>query len=185
MNTSPYLRLFASSFELWKQHLVNLLLLSALFLLLCWIPLLNLALCAGYIRYTLRLCRQEQAEIGELFRAWDCFVPLLIYAMLLLVIHFILSLLPGIGLLLATLGLIATLPGVVAVIENRMDTVTALKWSLHTVRCDPVGWSVAIIGAGFISSLGALFFGLGALFTLPLACLLFLCQYQRHQPQWY
>lgn len=177
--------LFAASFELWKKHLLELLLISGLFLLLCWIPLLNLALSAGYIRYILRLCRHEQAEVGELFRAWDCFIPLLLYALLLFVIHFLLGLLPIVGVLLAAAALIITVPGYVAVIENRMDTITAFKWSLDTVRCDPVGWGVTVICAGFISSLGALFFGFGALFTLPLASILFLNQYLRHQPHWY
>ncbi|MCD6526510.1 MAG: hypothetical protein J7K75_05940 [Desulfuromonas sp.] len=176
--------LFTSSYELWKQHLGNLLLLSALFLLLCWIPLLNLALSAGYIRYILRLCRNEQVEIGELFRAWDCFIPLLLYALLQLVIHFFLGVLPLIGVPLAAAALIVTVPGTIAVIENRMDTITAFKWSLNTVRHDPVGWSVTLVAAALLFSLGTLFFGLGALLTLPLATILFLNQYLRHQPHW-
>lgn len=187
--TPPFLaiisEIFSTSFLRWKDNVGPLTLLTVLFVLLCWIPVLNVALSVGYVRYLLRLCRGEQVEIGELFRGWDCFLPALLYALVLSVSYFILSWLPGIGILLATVVVLAALPGYVAVLENRMDGVTAFKWSLETIRQDPFNWGVILISSSFLFSLGALFFGLGVLITLPLATLIFICQYLRHQPDWY
>jgi len=177
--------LFATSFQRWRDNVGPLTLLTILFCLLAWIPLLNIALSAGYVRYLLKLSRGEQTELGELFRSWDCFLPTLLYAIVLSVGYFLISLLPLFGVLLATALVLITLPGYVAVVENRMDVTTAFQWSTDTLRSDPLNWAIVLISCSFLFSLGALFFGLGLLITLPLATLIFISQYLRHQPDWY
>ncbi|EAT14399.1 hypothetical protein HTZ97_06810 [Desulfuromonas acetoxidans] len=177
--------LFATSFQRWRDHVGPLTLLTILFCLLAWIPVLNIALSVGYIRYLLKLSRGEEADLGDLFRGWDCFLPALLYAVVLSVGYFLISLLPVLGVLLATLLVLVTLPGYVAVVENRMDVTTAFRWSTETLRSDPLNWGIILISCSFLFSLGALFFGLGLLITLPLATLIFICQYLRHQPDWY
>lgn len=174
--------LFTNSVRQWKQSLIPLVIVTLLLLLLTWIPLLNLVIAAGYCRYILRLCRNETAETGELFRAWDCLIPLLLYSVILVVISFILMIIPIFGVIIATLLTSITLPGFIAIVDRKMGIIAALKWSVSTILDDPIGWGFTLICSIILTSLGALLFGLGALFTIPLATIIFIQQYLHHQP---
>ena len=174
--------MFMTSFGLWKQQLGKLIILTLLLLVLCWIPLVNLVLGAGYSRCILRLCRGENFEVGDLFRAWDCFVPLLMFAIILVLASLLLSIIPVVGIPIASVLTAITIPGFIAVTEHRLGAVDGFKWSFTTLLEDPVGWLIALVFASVLSSLGALFFGLGALFTMPLAAIIYTNQYLKHQP---
>ena len=173
---------FMTSFGLWKQNMGQLVILTLLLLLLCWIPLVNLVLCAGYVRCILRLCRGEQFETADMFRAWDCFVPLLTYAVILVLASILLSIIPIVGIPVASVLSAIAMPGFIAVTEHRLGAIDAFKWSFNTLLDDPVGWLIALVLSSVLSSLGALFFGLGALFTLPLAAIIYTSQYLKHLP---
>ena len=180
--TSPR-ELFTGSLRLWKQSLGPLVVLTLLLLVLAWAPLLNLVMAAGYSRYILHICRNEPAETSDLFRAWDCLIPLLIYSVVLVVISFVLMIIPIVGVIIATLLTSITLPGFVAIVDQRMGIIDALKWSVSTIRNDLIGWGVALLCPIILTSLGTFLFGLGALFTIPLATIIFIQQYLRHQPR--
>ena len=175
--------LFTGSFRLWKQSLGSLVVLTLLLLVLAWIPLLNLVMAAGYCRYILHLCRNETAETSELFRAWDCLIPLLIYSIVLVAISFVLMIIPIVGVIIATLLTSITLPGFIAIVDQRMGVIDALQWSVSTILDDPIGWGFTLLCSIILTSLGTLLFGLGALFTIPLATIIFIQQYLRHQPR--
>ncbi|MEA3465180.1 MAG: hypothetical protein U9R29_04120 [Thermodesulfobacteriota bacterium] len=174
--------LFTGSLRLWKQSLGPLVILTLLLLVLAWIPLLNLVMAAGYCRYILHLCRNEAAETSDLFRTWDCLIPLLIYSIVLVVISFVLMIIPIIGVIIATLLTSITLPGFVAIVDRQMGVIDALQWSFTTIQNDLIGWGFTLLCSIILTGLGTLLFGLGALFTIPLATIIFVQQYLHHQP---
>jgi len=178
------LELFSLAFSTWKNNLISVVLASAVYCVVFWIPVVNVAFTAGYTRFLLKTIRGEQTAIADIFKAWDCFISLFIYTIILIVAHMILGVIPAVGFLLSMALTVITTAGFVAVAENRMTAIDAFKYSYAAFKGDMMGWGFAVLVGGFISGLGAILFGIGIVLTVPLGALLMLHQYQRQQGVW-
>ena len=91
-----------AAFTVWKENLGDLVILTLVFLLICWIPVANIGFIAGYTRSLLKVARgQGKAQVGDLFNAWDCFVDLFVFVLINLIIVIVLHFIPVLGTLAA------------------------------------------------------------------------------------
>ncbi len=169
--------------RLWGGNFGNLLVLSLVFLLVCWIPIANVGFLAGYIRAVLKVARGEQAEAGDIFRAWDCFGDLFVYLLLVLVAQFALNHVPGIGQVAGFVLSVVVAPGMYGIIDRRMKFMDAFRWSFESIRGDLVGWLLAVLIGGIFMAVGALLLGIGIIITLGWGSLVMALQYDREQPR--
>jgi len=174
---------FIAAMFIWKMTLSDLAVLTLVFLLVCWVPIANIGFFAGYTRSILKVARGEgRAEVGDIFKAWDCFGNLLVYVILLVIASAILHLVPVLG-ALATLALgVVAAPGLYAIIDGKLGTVDAIKWSIQTIQAKPADWVLAFIAGYFISMLGLVLLGIGIILTLPLGTLILVQQYESAKP---
>jgi hypothetical protein len=171
---------FSTVFNLWKENLTDLILVTLVFLLICWIPVVNVGFIAGYTRSLTRVVRgQGRPAVGDLFAAWDCFGSLFIYLFLFLIASVILHFVPVIGSIASlALGFLA-MPGVFAIIDRRIDVTDAVKWSLATIQADFVNWLLVYCAGNVIMVAGFMALVICALLTVPFAQLLVIRQYER------
>lgn len=173
-----------SALRLWQAHLGELAVLSLVLLLVIWIPVLNLAFVAGYVRALGKLARHEgRPEVKELFQAWDCLGSLLVYVVLLGVATAILGWVPLLGpWAAAALGFVAY-PGFYRIIDRSTSFEEAGpfevgRWSLRAIQARPVAWLLSCLLGGCIAAVGSLLFFIGLTLTLPLGCLIAILQYE-------
>ncbi|MBT0893927.1 zinc ribbon domain-containing protein [Geobacter hydrogenophilus] len=169
--------------RLWTGNFGNLLILSLVFVLVCWIPIANVGFLAGYIRAILKVARGEKAEAGDIFRAWDCFGDLFVYLLLVLVAQFALNHVPGIGQVAGFVLAVVVTPGMYGIIDRRMKFMDAFRWSLEAIKGDLVGWLLAVLIGGIFMAVGALLLGIGIIITLGWGSLVMALQYDREQPR--
>lgn len=158
--------IFKSATGLWKRNLMDLAVLSLALCFLIWIPILQVAFLAGYLRALLKVIRGRKVEVGELFSAWDCFGGLLVYLVLVAVVVFILGLVPVLGGLAGLAVAVVATPGMFAVIDRRSPPLEAARWGWNVFRADMVTWALVVVLGGLLSGLGVLVLGIGIIVTL-------------------
>ena len=171
------------SLNIWKENLTDLVLMTLVFMLVAWIPIVNIGFIAGYTRSLLKVSRGKgKAQVGDIFNAWDCFGNLFVYLLLLLIASVVLHLIPVIGTLASlAIGFLA-MPGMYAVIDGRKGAIDSIKWSIETIQANFVPWLLAYIVGTVISCAGFLLLIVGALLSLPLGQLVVIQQYDRSKP---
>lgn len=158
--------IFKSATGLWKRNLMDLAVLSLALCFLIWIPILQVAFLAGYLRALLKVIRGRKVEVGELFSAWDCFGGLLVYLVLLAVVVFLLGLVPVLGGLAGLAVAVVATPGMFAVIDRGAPPMEAARWSWNVFRADMLTWALVVVLGGLLSGLGVLALGIGIIVTL-------------------
>lgn len=171
---------FSRIFDLWKNNLSDLVLISLVFLLICWIPVVNIGFIAGYTRSLTKVVRgQGRAAVGDLFHAWDCFGSLFVYLFLYLLAAIILHFVPIIGSLASlALGFLA-LPGIFAIIDRNLGAFEACKWSIDSIQADFLNWFLVYLVSNVIMVAGFMALVICGVLTLPFAQLLAIQQYEK------
>lgn len=172
--------IFNSTLNIWKNNLTDLVVLSLVFLLICWIPIANIGFIAGYSRSLLKVSRGEgRARVGDLFNAWDCFGELFVYLFLYLLAAIILHFVPFIGSLASVALGFLMVPGMYAIIDRKKGAIDAYKWGLETIQADFVNWLLVYVVGNLFIFAGFLIFFIGVVVTAPLGQLLIIYQYER------
>jgi len=175
--------LFTTALDNWKANLVDLVILTLVFMLVVWIPFANIGFIAGYTRSVMKVARgQGRPQVGDLFNAWDCFGNLLAYFILNLIAVVILHFVPVVGSLAAmAFGFLVT-PGLYAIVDNKLGVVDAYKWSLETIQADFVNWLLAYLVGNVIACAGLIVLFIGIIVTAPFGALITIQQYERVKP---
>lgn len=178
LNSNDFGDLFTRALNIWKEQLVDLILLTLVFVLIVWIPFANIGFIAGYTRSLMKVARGEgKARIGDLFNAWDCFADLLIYLIFFLAAGFILHFVPIIGPLATALLGFLVCPGLYAIIDKRHGAVDAFTWGVGSIQANFVTWLLVYLVGSIVSCTGAILFGIGIILTAPLGTLIIIQQY--------
>lgn len=176
--------LFTSAMNIWKDNLGDLVLLTIVFMLVVWIPIVNIGFITGYTRSMIKVTRgQGKVQVGDLFNAWDCFGNLLVYSILTLITIVVLSFVPILGQLAALALGFAVAPGIYAIIDNKRCPIDAFKWSLNTIQTNFVNWLLVYLVGNIIACLGLIALLIGVIVTAPLGTLLNIQQYERVKPE--
>ncbi len=175
--------MFNATFTIWKENLGDLVILTLVFLLLCWIPIANIGFIAGYTRSLLKVARgQGNAQVGDLFNAWDCFGNLLVFVLINLVAIIVLHFIPFLGPLAAIVLGFVVVPGGFLIIDKRRGFVEAYTWCFETIRADFVNWLIAYLIGNIVACAGFIAFFIGIILTAPLGELFIIQQYERVKP---
>lgn len=181
--SSNFVDQFNAALIIWKMNLGDLAVLTLVLLLLIWIPLANIGFLAGYLRAILKVARGEgRAEVGDLFKAWDCFGNLLVYAVLIFVASAVLNVVPLLGALASAALGFAALPGFYLIVDRNQNFMDAFKWGIARIQANPVDWLLTYIVGLVISSIGSLLLFIGVILTMPLGSLIFCQQYENSKP---
>jgi len=180
---SDFAELFTSAVNVWKANLVDLIVLSLVFMLVVWIPIANVGFISGYTRSLLKVARgQGRAQVGDLFNNWDCFANLLAYLVLNLVAMVVLHFVPIIGPLAAMVLGFFVAPGMYAIIDKDFGVIEAYKWSFESIQANFVNWLLAYLVGNVISCAGMIALFVGIIVTAPLGGLIYIQQYEKVKP---
>lgn len=170
-------------FNLWKSNLADIVVLTLVFILVCWIPVVNVGFIAGYTRSLTKVVRgQGRANVGDIFSAWDCFGNLFVYLALYLLAAFILHFVPVVG-SLATLALgFLAMPGIFAIIDRNMGPFEACKWGIDSIQSDFTSWFLAYLVSNIVIFAGFVALIICSVLTIPFAQMLVIQQYERVKP---
>jgi len=172
--------LFITSMNVWKANLMDLVILTLVFMLVVWIPFANIGFIAGYTRSLMRVARgQGRPRVGDLFNAWDCFGNLLLYFILNLIVGVILHFVPIVGTLASLVFGFMVAPGLYAIIDNRCGAMDAYKWSFASIQANPVNWLLAYMVGNVVACAGLIFIFVGIIVTAPFGALITIHQYER------
>lgn len=174
--------IFTNATNIWKDNLGDLVLVTLVFCLVAWIPFANVGFITGYYRSILKLVRgQGKPQVGDIFNAWDCFASLLGLLVLAFVAAIILSLIPLLGSLAGMALSIVLAPGMYAIIDRKIGTIDAIKWSIETIKKDWLNWLLAALVGGVITSIGAIALLVGIIVTIPWGTIITATQYERRK----
>ena len=172
-----------TAFSLWKENLADLVVLTLVFLLLCWIPIANIGFIAGYTRSLLKVARgQGKARVGDLFNAWDCFANLFVFVLINLIIVIVLHFIPILGTLASIALGFVLVPGGFLIIDKGRSAVDAYSWCMETIQADFVNWLLVYLVGNVIIAAGLVAIFIGIILTLPLGELIIIQQYERVKP---
>lgn len=158
-------RWIGAGWELVKADMGTYVLAALIFFVLSGVPLIQGALIAGFHIYTMKKIMGRRAELGDLFKGFNFFIPTLVA-----------SLLIGAFTFLGTLFCI--IPGLVVaaslkftylfIVDKRMDFWPAMQASHAVVKQDYFGFTMFLLLAFLVNVLGLLCFVVGLLVTVPL-----------------
>ena len=158
-------RWIGEGWELVKADLGNYIVISLLFAVLSGVPLIQGPLIAGFHIFTMKKLMGRNAEIGDLFKGFNFFVPTLVASLL-------------IGLFTFAGTLLCLIPGLVVaamykftylfIVDKRMDFWPAMQASHAVVKNDYFGFTMFMILAFLVNLLGVLCCIVGLLVTIPL-----------------
>jgi uncharacterized membrane protein len=120
----------------------------------------------GYMRMIKVEDEGGKAEIADVFKGFDDFVPALLAVLLsslIVSVGFLFCILPG----LLIMALVPTAAYLVAVGE--MDGVNAIKRAFGAVKENLLGAFICSLILGIVGSLGAILCGIGIIITMPIA----------------
>ena len=119
----------------------------------------------GYMRMIKVEDEGGKAEIADVFKGFDDFVPALLAVLLssiIVSVGFMFCILPG----LLVMALVPTAAYLVAVGEK--DGVNAIKRAFSAVKENLLGAFICSLILGIVGSLGAIFCGIGIIITMPI-----------------
>jgi len=175
--------IFNNAMNVWKDNLMDLIILTLVFFLLVWIPIANVGFIAGYTRSLMKVARgQGKAEVGDLFNSWDCFSNLLIYLVLNFIAMIILHFIPFIGPLAGLAFGFIVAPGMYAIIDNKCSAMDAYKWSLESIQNNFLNWLLAYLVGNAIAFVGMVALFIGIIVTAPFGALIYINQYEKVKP---
>jgi hypothetical protein len=158
-------RWIGEGWALVKADLSNYIVISLLFALLSGVPLISGALIAGFHIFTLKKIMGRKAEIGDLFKGFNFFVPTLVASLLIGLFTFagtLLCLIPG--LVVAAMYKFAYL----FIVDKRMDFWPAMQASHAVVKNDYFGFTMFLLLAFLVNLLGVLCCFVGVFVTIPI-----------------
>lgn len=120
----------------------------------------------GYMRMIKREDEGTKAEIADVFKGFDDFVPALLAVLvssIIVGIGFMLCFIPG----LLIMALVPTAAYLVAVGEK--DGINAIKRAWDAVKANLLGSVFCALVLGIVGSIGGLLCGIGMIITLPIA----------------
>lgn len=170
--------LFTRATNLWKDNLGNLVVFTLVFVLVGWIPIVNVAFFSGYLRGLLSLTRGGKPAPGDIFSAWDCFGNAFLYALLFFIAVIAAGHVPFFGRLAQCAVTVLGTPGFYKIIDGNMKAADAIQWSIATIQRHPVPWLLAVLVGGLLGSSGTLALFIGIIITLPWGILLIIQQYE-------
>jgi hypothetical protein len=173
----------SDTFNLWKTNLSDLVVLTLVFVLVCWIPIANVGFIAGYTRSLIKVARgRGRAQVGDLFNAWDCFGNLFVYLLLYVIAAVILHFVPVIGSLASIILGFLAVPGMYVIIDRNLGAVDAGKWGVESIQADFLNWFLAYLVGHVIILAGFVLLFIGVVLTAPLGSLILIRQYERVKP---
>jgi hypothetical protein len=183
LETTDFAGMFNNAFTIWKNNLGDLAIMTLVFMLVCWIPIVNIGFTAGFTRSVIKVSRgQGRAKVGDIFNSWDCFGALFVYLILFIIAVIILSLVPIIGWLASMALGFLVVPGIYGIIDARMGAVEAFKWGIETIKADFLNWFLAYLVGYVINIAGVIVLLIGVILSTPLATLIIIQQYERCKP---
>ncbi len=171
--------LFNRATNLWKDNLGDLVVFTLVFVLVGWIPIVNVAFFAGYLRGLMKLNRGGKPEPANLFSAWDCFGNAFVYALLFFIAMIAAGHVPFFGRLAQCAVTILGTPGFYRVVDRNANAIDAMQWGFATIQRHPVPWLLAVLVGGLIGSSGMIALFFGVIITLPWGILLIIQQYEK------
>jgi uncharacterized membrane protein len=150
--------------ELVKQDMGNYVLITLIFFLVSSVPLIQGALIAGFHIFTMKKLMGRRAEIGDLFKGFNFFIPTLVAALLIGLFTFfgtILCIIPG--LVVAAVYKFTYL----FIVDKRMDFWPAMEASHAVVKNDYFGFTMFLLLIILVDLLGVLCCVVGILVAMP------------------
>src|SRR5437764_2183726 len=157
-------RWIGAGWEMVKADIGNLILVGLVFLLLSGVPLIQGALIAGFHYYFLKRLLGRPAELADLFKGFNFFVPTLVASLL-------------IGLFVFGGTLLCIIPGLVVaamykftylfIIDKRMDFWQAMQASHAVAKNDYFGFTMFLLLTVLVNLLGLLCCIVGLLVSIP------------------
>jgi zinc-ribbon domain len=147
-----------------KKDIGNYALIALLFFLLNGVPLIQGALIAGFHIFTMKKLMGRNAEVGDLFKGFNFFIPTLVASLLIGIFTFggtLLCVIPG--LVIAAMYKFTYL----FILDKRMDFWPAMQASHAVVKNDYFGFTMFLILAFLVNLLGLLCCVVGLFFTVP------------------
>jgi len=158
-------RWIGEGWTLVKADLGNYIVMALLFVLLSGVPLIQGALVAGFHIFTMKKLMGRPAELGDLFKGFNLFIPTLVASLL-------------IGLFTFAGTLLCIIPGMVVaamykftylfIVDKKMDFWPAMQASHAMVKNDYVGFTLFLVLAFLVNVLGVLCCIVGVLVTIPI-----------------
>lgn len=164
---------------LWKDNLGDVVVFTLVFTLVGWLPIVNAAFIAGYIRGLQSLTRGVKPRTGDIFRAWDCFGNTLAYCLILLAAVIVAGFIPFFGPVAQFAVTLFGTPGLYHVVDRDINAIEALKWSINSVQKHFVPWLLSVLVGGILGSIGLIALLVGVIVTLPWGTLLIIQQYEK------
>ena len=172
-------------FNLYKENLVTLVLATIFALVISTVTIGILAgpMIAGLALLILELKdgKAPRPEAGRIFKGFDYFLNSLLFVIVwglaILIGSLILGIIPLVG-QLASLFFVSAVQaflmfGIFLIVDRRMDFQAASKDSINTVKTNFWPFFGVSAVAGLIGSIGAVAFGIGIVFTIPIqGCIL-------------
>ncbi|MBV8732377.1 MAG: zinc-ribbon domain-containing protein [Acidobacteriia bacterium] len=158
-------RWLGAGWEIVKADLGNYLLISLIFILLNGVPFIQGALIAGFHIYTMKKLMRRPADIGDLFKGFNYFLPTLVATVLIGVftfIGFLFLVIPG--LIVAAMYKFTYL----FIVDKRMGFWQAMQASHAVVRKDYFGFVMFLVLAFLLNVVGFCCLIVGLMVTLPL-----------------
>jgi uncharacterized membrane protein len=157
-------RWIGEGWALVKADLGSYIVISLLFVLLSGVPLIQGPLIAGFHIFSMKKLMGRNAEVGDLFKGFNFFVPALVASLLIGLFTFagtLLCIIPG--LVVAAMYKFAYL----FIVDKRMDFWPAMQASHAVVKNDYFGFTMFLILAFLVNILGVLCCLVGLLVTIP------------------
>ena len=157
-------RWIGMGWELVKADIGNYLLISIVFSLLSGVPLIQGALIAGLHIFTMKKLMGRNAELGDLFKGFNYFIPTLVASLLIGVFVFggtLLCIIPG--LVVAAMYKFTYL----FIVDKRMDFWPAMQASHAVVKNDYFGFTMFLLLMALVDLLGVLCCFVGIFIAMP------------------
>ena len=157
-------RWISEGWQLVFSDLGNYLLVSLVFTVVNSVPLLQGALIAGFHIFTMKKLTGRNAEVADLFRGFNFFVPALVASLLIGIfsfVGFLFLIIPG--LVIAAIYKFTYL----FIVDKRMDFWPAMQASHAVVKNDYFGFTMFLILAFLVNVVGFLCFLVGLFITIP------------------
>jgi len=168
-------RWMSRGWEVVKADIGNYLLISIVFSLLNGVPLIQGALIAGFHIFTMKKLMGRNADIGDLFKGFNYFVPTLVASLL-------------IGLFVFGGTLLCLIPGLVVaamykftylfIVDKRMDFWPAMQASHAVVKNDYFGFTMFLLLAVLVDLLGFICCIVGLFIAVPVTFVAITVAYQ-------